>query len=187
VLAASDALELTLEETLVQSRQSHWHLIHTKPRQERRALENLEQQGYTCFLPLYLSEKLVKGRLLFTEEPLFPRYLFIYLATGMDAKSWAPIRSTNGVSSLVRFGDSPARVDDGIIDLIKCHELEIKRAPERLFNEGDRLQVVDGPFAGMGVVFEMSDGENRAMVLIDLLGKLTRLTLRPGDLKKELV
>jgi len=187
LLAEFDVTEATQDEAIVRSTQSQWYLIHTKPRQERRALENLEQQGYTCFLPLYLSEKLVKGRPLFAEEPLFPRYLFIYLATGMDAKSWAPIRSTNGVSSLVRFGDSPARVDDGIIDLIKDHELEIKRAPERLFNAGDRLQVVDGPFAGMGVVFEMRDGENRAMVLIDLLGKLTRLTLRPSDLKKELV
>lgn len=187
MLAEIDATAATREEAVVRSAQSHWYLIHTKPRQECRALENLEQQGYTCFLPLFLSEKLFKGRLLFIEEPLFPRYLFIRLATGMDAKSWAPIRSTNGVSSLVRFGDSPARVDDGIIDLIRRHELEIKGSPERLFNEGDRLQVVDGPFSGMGVVFEMADGENRAMVLIELLGKLTRLTLRPSDLKKVVI
>ncbi|MDR0735595.1 MAG: hypothetical protein LBF51_01965, partial [Zoogloeaceae bacterium] len=30
----------------------HWHLIHTKIRLERRALENLERQGYECYLPL---------------------------------------------------------------------------------------------------------------------------------------
>ena len=138
-----------------QSARSHWYLIHTKPRQERRALQNLEQQGYVCFLPLYLSEKLVKGRLLFIEEPLFPRYLFIHLAIGMDARSWAPIRSTIGVSSLVKFGDSPARVNECIIDLIKNHELEIKEAPDLLFNQGEKLQVVDGPFAGMAAVLSL--------------------------------
>ena len=102
----------------------------------------------------------------------------------MDAKSWSPVRSTQGVSSLVRFADRPARVDSRIINLIKRHEFEINKAPERLFNEGDSLEVTDGPFAGMRAVFEMADGEHRAMVLISLLGKLTRLTIRPSELKK---
>ncbi|MDP3335894.1 MAG: transcription termination/antitermination NusG family protein, partial [Rhodoferax sp.] len=29
----------------------NWYLIHTKPRLEKCALENLQNQGYTCFLP----------------------------------------------------------------------------------------------------------------------------------------
>ena len=36
----------------------HWYLIHTKPRQELRALENLERQGYECYLPLLPTEKI---------------------------------------------------------------------------------------------------------------------------------
>ena len=30
----------------------HWYVVHTKPRQEQRALVNLMQQGYECYLPL---------------------------------------------------------------------------------------------------------------------------------------
>ena len=30
----------------------HWYVIHTKSQQEQRALLNLEQQGYECYLPL---------------------------------------------------------------------------------------------------------------------------------------
>ena len=36
----------------------HWYLIYTKPRQEKVALQNLEQQGYQCYLPLLPKEKL---------------------------------------------------------------------------------------------------------------------------------
>ena len=71
---------------------SHWYLIHTKIRQERVALENLERQGFECFLPLIRVEKLRRSALVVVEEPLFPRYLFIRLASGTDAPSWSPIR-----------------------------------------------------------------------------------------------
>ena len=102
----------------------------------------------------------------------------------MVAQSWAPIRSTIGVSSLVRFGDSPAHIDAGIIELIKPHAFKIKFAPERLFNQGDHLKLVEGLFAGMNAIFEMRDSESMAMVLIELMGKLTRLKLNPSELKK---
>lgn len=58
----------------------HWYLIYTKPRQEKSALQNLEQQGYQCYLPLLPKEKLRQGALALTGEPLFPRYLFTNLA-----------------------------------------------------------------------------------------------------------
>ncbi len=83
----------------------HWYLVHTKPRQEACALQNLERQGYDCYLPLLASEKLIKGAVTKLAEPLFPRYLFIRLDTGDSAKSWSPIRSTRGVSKLVGFGN----------------------------------------------------------------------------------
>ena len=83
----------------------YWYLIYTKPRQEQRALLNLEQQGYECYLPLHAAEKLQRGKLSVVEEPLFPRYLFIQLDTSQTGKSWGPIRSTKGVSHLVAFGN----------------------------------------------------------------------------------
>jgi hypothetical protein len=30
----------------------HWHVVHTKPSAEARALENLERQGFEVFLPM---------------------------------------------------------------------------------------------------------------------------------------
>ncbi len=30
---------------------ANWYLVHTKPRQEQVALENLQNQAYPCFLP----------------------------------------------------------------------------------------------------------------------------------------
>ena len=71
---------------------SNWHLIYIKIHQECVALENLERQGFECFLPLIHVEKLRWGTLKIVQEALFPRYLFIQLGTGLESKSWTPIR-----------------------------------------------------------------------------------------------
>lgn len=59
-----------------------WYLVHTKPKQEKYALENLHRQGYQCYLPIIPSERLRQGLLTVEDEPLFPRYLFICLGQG---------------------------------------------------------------------------------------------------------
>jgi len=162
----------------------HWYVIHTKPRQEQRALVNLEAQGYQCFLPLLQREALVRGALNIHKEPLFARYLFIFLDSTQDGKSWSPIRSTLGVSKLLTFGSEPARVEPDLIDLLRTRTQAIAQAPVRLHHPGDRVAITAGPFSGIEGVFEMDDGESRAMVLIQILTKPTRLKLPIADLAK---
>lgn len=82
--------------------QKHWYLAHSKPGQEEVAKTNLERQGYTVYLPLCNLFRRRMGRRLAVIGPLFPRYLFIQLESGVD--DWRPIRSTKGVAALVRFG-----------------------------------------------------------------------------------
>ncbi len=162
----------------------HWYLVHTKPRQEACALQNLEQQGYDCYLPLLASEKLIKGAVTKLAEPLFPRYLFIRLDTGDSAKSWSPIRSTRGVSKLVSFGNQPAKVSDELVDLIRARETSGEIAEKRLFNPGESIRVVDGPFTGVEGIFQSIDGTQRVMILIELMSKPVRMAVSPNSIRK---
>ena len=161
-----------------------WYLIYTKPRQERRALINLEQQGYECYLPLLPVEKLRRHVLSVVEEPLFGRYLFIRLDVNQSGKSWIPIRSTKGVSHLVTFGAEPAKVDEQLIQLLREQNDVFCNQPQQLFKSGERLHITEGPFAGIEAVYQMSDGEGRAMVLIELLSKFVQLKVSPASLRK---
>lgn len=162
----------------------YWYLVHTKPRQEKRALENLERQGYQCYLPIFSSEALRQGRLTVIDEPLFPRYLFIRLGRGDLAKSWVPIRSTKGVSRLVCFGVEPARVDDGLIELLRVQEVSLRGEPVRLFKSGEKVRLTEVPFAGIEGVYQMADGDHRVMVLIEILSKPVALRVSPSNLSK---
>jgi len=162
----------------------HWYVIHTKPRQEQRALLNLEQQGYECYLPLLSIEKIRQSSLSLVEEPLFPRYLFIRLDASQSGQSWAPIRSTLGVSRLVTFGSDPAKVDAELISTLRIQNSQLRQTPQRMFNEHDRVQIQSGPFAGLDAIYQMPDGESRAMVLIQFLSKPIRLSVPPTNLLK---
>jgi transcriptional antiterminator RfaH len=162
----------------------HWHLVHTKPKQEKCALENLLSQGYQCYLPTIPSEKMRHGVLTIGYEPLFPRYLFIRLGCGGLAKSWSPIRSTKGVSRLVSFGMAPARVDDGLIELLQTQEASVKTKPRPLFTPGENVRLTEAPFAGIEGIYQMADGQRRAMVLIEILSRPVAVRVAPASLRK---
>ena len=164
--------------------QIHWYLIHTKPRQERRALENLERQGYPCYLPMFPVQKIRRAKLTTVDESLFPRYLFIQLDIGPQGLDWGPIRSTMGVSRLVRFGVEAAKVDQRIIDFLREHENTFRTAPAEHFTPGERLAVLDGPFAGLEAVFQITDGEKRVIVLIEMLARQVKVAVAPGSVRK---
>ncbi|MDI1245445.1 MAG: transcription/translation regulatory transformer protein RfaH [Rhodoferax sp.] len=161
----------------------NWYLIHTKPRQEQCALENLQQQGFGCFLPMIRVEKLRRGKLVEIDEPLFPRYLFIQLDTGQHAQSWQPIRSTKGVSRLVSFGQEPARMSDVLVDLIRA-QCGSGSVQQRHFTQGEKVLITEGPFVGLEAIYQMSDGEQRVMVLLNIMSKSVKLSLEPNEVRK---
>ena len=147
-----------------------WYLIHTKPRQEEVALQNLERQGFTCYLPKITLHKVRRRKLQAVTEPMFPRYLFIHLGSDLKGASWSPIRSTLGVSRMVQFGQAPARVSDGLIQILRQREA----APPvtQPMKPGDRVVVTSGSLAGIEAAFQMTDGEGRVMVLLEILGRM---------------
>ena len=162
----------------------HWYLIHTKPRQENIALENLQQQGYTCYLPLFNVEKIRRGKFAVVLEALFPRYLFIQLDTALSSQSWTPIRSTKGVNRLVAFGGQPVKVDETLVSILKVAEENQPERLQKMFAAGDKVQLTHGAFAGLEGIYQMADGESRAMVLIEMLSKAVRIAVDPAELRK---
>ena len=147
-----------------------WYLLTAKPNQDRRAVENLENQGYTVYRPLARIPRVIRGKRTYRVESLFPRYLFIHLDTDMD--NWSPIRSTYGVAGFVKFGLQPSVVPDALIHYIRRHEREYgERAIEITeFKPDDPIRVTAGPFQGAEGLFQHFDGDGRAMVLLEFLG-----------------
>jgi transcriptional antiterminator RfaH len=163
-----------------------WYVAHTKPRQEFRAQENLQNQGYEIFLPTCLEEKIIKGQYQQVVIPLFPRYLFIQLDQQND--NFSPIRSTRGVNQLLRFGigGEPVHVPSELIEDLRSRVS--KAIPvKQLFYPGESVQIQGGPFKGFEAQYQKmltsTSGEIRSLLLVEILGKQQALTVPIDQIK----
>ena len=156
----------------------HWYAIHTKPRQETLAAENLRRQEFEIYLPRIKQTHRYRQQWRDKIAPLFPRYLFIRLDLGKDNIS--PIRSTRGVVKLVSFSGLPATVPDPLIDtLIQSADPDtaLHHPEASLFKAGNTVTIVDGPLEGLEAIFEAHDGEERSIILLNILGKTQQLRI----------
>jgi transcriptional antiterminator RfaH len=160
-----------------------WYLVYTKPRQEGVAQANLERQGYPVYLPRVKQRRRRAGRVTDVVEPLFPRYLFIQLSTQTD--NWGPIRSTLGVSSLVRFGSDPAVVPEALVAALHARGdetgLQTLELPD--FEPGQGVLIQGGPMQGYEGIFLVRTSRDRVTLLLDILGKQVRVSIGPEDVE----
>jgi transcriptional antiterminator RfaH len=158
----------------------HWFAVHTRPRQEALAEEHLRRQCYEVYCPRIRQQRRSRGRWRQSTEPLFPRYLFVHLTPGQD--NFSPVRYSTGVRDFIRFGGTPGRVPEVLIDEIRRHEdreLGVHVAREQ-WQRGDAIEIVAGPFAGSRGIFTAASGAERVVILLTLLGRENRIVV-PRD------
>ena len=155
-----------------------WYVAHTKPREEFRALENIERQGFEAYLPTLRRDKIIRRELAVKIEPLFSRYLFINRSSANQ--NFAVLKSTRGVQALVSFGQKPAMVSDELVLALKSME----ETPHlKLFKEGDPVKILSGPLSGLNGIFKQQCGEQRGHILIDFLNKNHVVIIELSSLK----
>ena len=161
-----------------------WYLIFSKSKEERLAREHLERQGYLIYLPLVMGRIRQHGRTKKSIQPMFPRYLFINLSDQTD--DWGPIRSTIGVSNLVRFGMNPAKVPENLIEKLKENESGkgFYELPQGEYQPGDNLIIVDGPFEGYEATLFSQNAQNRVLVLLKIAEKHIKVLLDQSLIEK---
>ena len=153
-----------------------WHLVHTRPKEEARAECNLRTLNIRTYVPMYQAKKRnsFTGAMSFVTKPLFPRYVF---AQFKIKDLYHKVCFTRGVQELVSFNNSPAAVDESVIQMIR--DREEKNGLVNLREElkpGDRVIIQDGPFAKLGAVFERTTSDSdRVSLLLQTVGYQARI------------
>lgn len=160
-----------------------WFVVQLKPNAEAIAKRNLLRQGMQIFAPFEAVTARKARKLVQTCKALFPGYLFV--SFDQDAVRWRTVNSTLGVSRLVSFADDrPAQVPLGLIsNLMRRCDPSGKLLPPRFLHDGDVVRVTNGPFADFIGTVEQIAPDQRIWVLLDILGKNTRVAMRSADLR----
>jgi len=167
------------------SQQPQWYAIHTNPKQEERACQNLQAWGVES-LSLRLKEHRrnpFTGAAVYVSKPLFPRYIFARFHAGSLLHK---ISFTRGVHSVVSFNATPIPIDDEIIALFQSRQGSdgFVTIGEKL-QRGDKVVIKDGPLKDLVGVFERDVKESdRVMLLLTTVNYQGHLTIARGLVRK---
>lgn len=153
-----------------------WFIAHCKPNSEKIALRNLENQGFSAFMPLQEVTRR-RGTTFQTKlKPLFPGYIFV--AQDPFAAQWRKINNTRGVARLVCLGAGPTPVPPTIMSQLfeRCDATGIFQQSVNLVS-GDNVKISQGPFSGtIGKIIEIEPNQ-RVHLLFDFMGQTSKLEL----------
>jgi len=146
--------------------QKKWIVVRSKPRSEKIAYAQLEEKGIEAYLPLLKERRKWSDRKKWVEFPLFSSYLFARI----EIKKSIFILQTHGVSSLVKFGEEIAVVQDEVINAIKLAIVGgYQLTPTEYFIAGNEVEVIEGPMRGVkGIVVQLK-GKDRLVIKIDAI------------------
>jgi transcriptional antiterminator RfaH len=156
---------------------SRWYVVHTNPRQEERANNNLRAWGVETLNPKLRTRRYNEftGAPTIIIQPLFPRYIFARFDAG---KQLAKIWFTRGVHDVVCFGASPASVDEDIITILQSRMDENGFVKSDDLKRGDKVVIKAGPMRNFMGVFERElKASERILVLLTSINYQGRLVV----------
>ena len=163
-----------------------WYLIYTKPNQEKIAKVNLENQSLEAYLPILVTVDPLKKDVI-SSKVMFPRYIFSRF--DVEQKDYSFIRSTSGVSQIVRFGNKLAEVSNDFISSLKSRsdydQNFVKEMRIKKYVYGDTVLVTNGLLKGSKGIF-LKKSNDRAKILLDMLQKKIKVELLFTDLETKL-
>ena len=164
-----------------------WVLIYTKAKEEKKANDNLQKQGFKTFLPLIAHTNKTSG--LETLVPIFPRYLFAQINLKTD--NWTAINSSYGVSHIVMFSEKFTSIPNNIIKLIqgKLNEEGVCKEDISIvdYQKGDPVFIKEGRFAGIDAIFLSKKSKDRVRLLLNLLNTSVVTDITSSNIEAKVV
>lgn len=173
-----------------------WYIVQAFSGFERRVKETLEQRIAEKGLQdqfgaiLVPTEEVVEmkkgGKKQRSERKFFPGYVLIEMV--MNDETWYLVRKTPRVSGFIGgTNDKPTPLNDN--EVIKIQEQMEQGAdkprPKIIFEPGEVVRVIDGPFKDFnGVVEEVNYEKSRLRVAVLIFGRSTPVELEFSQVEK---
>jgi transcription elongation factor/antiterminator RfaH len=159
----------------------HWYALYTKPKKEFQVAGQLEAMGVDSYLPTVMRK--VRRRDRPHRKVYFPCYLFARIdfdSTPRSSISWMP-----GICHIVSFGEQPAIVNDGIVELVRVRLDGVEQVETESFSQGDRVRIKSGPLKQLEAVFDQPlSSADRVRVLLDVMGRMTPVDIDGLELER---
>lgn len=176
--------------------EAKWYIVHAYSNFENKVKEDIlrtaAEKGLGDFFEEILvpTEKKVKprrGRNVEVEERSFPGYVLVKMV--MNDQTFHVVNETNRVTGFLGSGKKPLPISQKEVDRILGAMEEAQEAPAKptvIYDIGEMVKVIDGPFASFsGVVEEVDQDNARLKVSVSIFGRATPVELEYHQVDKE--
>ena len=172
-----------------------WYVVHTysgyenKARaslQERVKAKGLEEKFGDILIPTENVVEMVKGQRRTSTRKFFPGYILVHMI--LNNETWHVVKNTPKITGFVGNSTTPPAVPDAEVARItsQISEGTLKPKPKVLFEEGEQVRVVDGPFQGFsGTVDAVNPEKGKLRVLVSIFGRATPVELDFVQVQKD--
>lgn len=172
-----------------------WYVVHAysgfekhvkRSLTERVKLAEMEDQFGEILVPTEEVVEMRGGQKRKSERKFFPGYVLVQME--MNDASWHLVKDCPKVMGFIGgTADKPAPISDreAAAILQRVEDGVEKPKPKTLFEPGEVVRVIDGPFADFnGVVEEVNYEKSRLHVAVLIFGRSTPVELEFGQVEK---
>jgi transcriptional antiterminator NusG len=172
-----------------------WYVVHAYSGYEKKVmlalldrikLNGMEDQFGDVLVPTEEVVEIRAGQKRKSERKFYPGYVLVEME--MNDETWHLVKSTPRVMGFIGgTADKPAPITRKEADAIlqRVQDGVEKPKPKTLYEPGELVRVVDGPFADFsGVVEEVNYAKSRLQVAVTIFGRSTPVELEFGQVEK---
>lgn len=173
-----------------------WYTVHTYSGLENKArlslLERIRNSGFEhlfgdILIPTESVVELVKGQKRTTTRKFFPGYMFVQMV--LNEETYHIVKNTPKITGFLgsEKGNVPTPVPESQIAAINTQITEgaTKPKPRVVFEEGESVRIIGGPFTSFnGVLEEVKAEKQKVRVLVSILGRATPVELDFSQVEK---
>ncbi|MEQ5817731.1 transcription antitermination protein nusG [Marinobacter sp. es.042] len=173
-----------------------WYVVHAysgfekqvmRTLRERVALHEMEDRFGEILVPTEEVVEMREGKKRKSERKFYPGYVLVQME--MDDATWHLVKNTPRVLGFIGgTKDKPAPITEKEAEAIlrRVESGADKPKPKTLFEPGEVVRVVEGPFADFnGVVEEVDYDKSRVKVAVLIFGRSTPVELEFGQVEKD--
>ena len=172
-----------------------WYVVHAYSNFEHKVIISMQERIDRLEMQQYFGELLVptetvvemrKGQKRQSERKFFPGYILVEME--MNDASWHLVKETPKVLGFIGgTKEKPAPITQKEADRILQRVVDgiNAPAPKVLFDIGELVRVVDGPFADFnGEVEDINYEKSKIQVAVSIFGRSTPVELGFGQVEK---
>ena len=167
-----------------------WYIINVVAGQENKICDDINNIAKTnenikeAFIPTKKVFKHVRGKNVESAQKLFPNYVFVNM--NMDKDSYGAIRSIPKVLNFLGSKDKPEEVSDAKMEkLMNKITEENNLSEENVFEIGETVKVIEGPFESFTGTVESKDADKNVLrISISIFGRPTIIDIEANRVEK---